>query len=332
VYRDRIADYRELERKRSSRLLVYVTGDRRQLEAQIHPEVLDFFVHHLDSIGDVPKISLLLYTRGGDTLASWSIANLIRQFCKHFEVIVPARAHSGGTLICLGADTILMTKQATLSPIDPSVQTPLNPLIPGGPLNARIPVSVEAVNSYLELTREAVGRRGDLTSVLVQLSQMVHPLVLGQANRARSQIQMLARKLLSRQMRNEHGIRRVLQFLCSESGSHDYPINRREARDDLRLNVEKPDDSLYQLIRRVYDDLARELELATPFDPGILLGANPTATYSLRRALIESVSGGCHCFVSEGQLARQQVQVQPGITQEAISDRRQFEGWRHEQP
>jgi ClpP class serine protease len=104
---DRLDDYRRLEESRSSRLLVYVTGDRQGLETRIHPEVLNYFTDHLDKIGDVDKISLLLYTRGGDTLASWSIANLIRQFCKSFEVIIPSKCHSGGTLISLAADTSL---------------------------------------------------------------------------------------------------------------------------------------------------------------------------------------------------------------------------------
>ena len=60
--------------------------------------------------------------------------NLIRQFTKNLEVIVPAKAHSAGTLICLGADTIMMTRQATLGPTDPSLTGPLNPEIPGAAL------------------------------------------------------------------------------------------------------------------------------------------------------------------------------------------------------
>jgi hypothetical protein len=42
------------------------------MEAQIHQEVYDFFVNLLDEIGVVKKISLVLYTRGGSTLAGWS--------------------------------------------------------------------------------------------------------------------------------------------------------------------------------------------------------------------------------------------------------------------
>ena len=59
-----------------------------------------------------------MYTRGGNTLAGWSIINLIRQFCDELEIIIPSKAHSTGTLMALGANSIIMTKQATLGPID----------------------------------------------------------------------------------------------------------------------------------------------------------------------------------------------------------------------
>ena len=36
----------------------------------------------------------------------------------------------------------------------------------------------------------------------------------------------------------------IISFLTSESGSHDYTIYRDEARDELGLNIEKPDDEL----------------------------------------------------------------------------------------
>ena len=98
------------EQARNSTALLYVTGDRPGLETQIHPEVLDFFAQHLDGIGTVKTVSLFLHTRGGSTLAAWSLVNLIRQFTEKLEIIVPAKAHSAGTLMCLGADSIMMTR------------------------------------------------------------------------------------------------------------------------------------------------------------------------------------------------------------------------------
>lgn len=312
--------------------LLYVTGDRQHWETQVHAEVLDRFVHHLDTAGQVKKITLLLYTRGGSTLAAWSLVNLIRQFCDEFEVVVPSKAHSAGTLICLGADTIMMTKQATLGPIDPSVNGPLNPQIPGAPPQVRAPVSVEAINGYLDFAKEG-GDLGDprhMKDVFLSLSNHVHPLVLGDVFRSRSQIRMLARRLLARQLTDDAKIERILEFLCSESGSHDYTIYRQEARDELGLKVERPDDALYAKLKAIYDDFAAELKLTEPYSPDVALAGQPHIDYEFRRALVESVDGGSHVFISQGRLAQRQVQTAPGVVQNAVEDRRTLEGWRHE--
>jgi len=260
MYNDRIPKYKELALKRNSKLLVYVTGDRQGLETQIHSEVFDFFISHLDKFGVTPKISLLLYSRGGETLAGWGIVNLIRQFCTDFEIIVPSKAQSTATLMCLAANRIVMTKQATLGPIDPSVNTPLNPKIEGGPPNARFPVSVEAIKGYFELAKNELGINGDndLTKILLTLTDKVHPLVLGEVYRAQSQIKMLAKRLITFQTTDEQKIEKIVSFLCSESGSHDYTINRREARDSLGLQIEKPNDELYGIIKNDAEDHGRK--------------------------------------------------------------------------
>jgi ClpP class serine protease len=331
MYQNRIDLYRQVEKARGSKLLVFITGDRHGLETQIHPEVLHLLIGHLDAIKNTSKISLYLYTRGGHTLAAWSITNLIYQFCDEFEVLVPSEAHSAGTLICLGANTIVMTKQATLGPIDPSVNTPLNPGIPGGSPEARFPVSVEAINGFIELAKQAGAKTSsDMTAVLSTLTSHVHPLVLGQVYRTRSQIRMLGNRLLSRHMQDKEKIEKLLSFLCSESGSHDYTIYRQEARDDLGLNVERPDDALYDLMKKIYDDISDELKLTEPYSPIVLLGEQDVATYELKRALIESTDGGSHQFVSEGRLSRHRIPGPGGIVQEGVQDNRRFEGWRHE--
>ena len=150
--------YKQLEEQRNSKLLVYVTGTRAGLETQIASDILSKFSEHLDKIGDINKISLYLYTNGGDTLTAWSLVNLIRSFCKELEVIIPSNCFSSGTLICLGANNLIMTKQAVLGPIDPSINGPLNPTIPGIPdPNAKVPVSVEHVNAYIEMARKDFG-------------------------------------------------------------------------------------------------------------------------------------------------------------------------------
>lgn len=318
--------YKELEELRDSNVITYITGDRKGWETKIHQEVLNFFTKHLDIMGEKDKLSLILYTRGGDTLAAWSIVNLLRQFCKELEVIIPSKAHSAGTLICLGANRIIMTKQATLGPIDPNVNTPLNPHIPGAPDNVTLPVSVEAINGYIELVKREFGIRGskDLSTVIDSLTNKIHPLVLGEVYRARSQIKMLAEKLLKQHVANGRKKRKIIKFLCSESGSHDYTINRKEAMNDLGMTIEKPSDSFYKLIRRIFDTIQDDLELNNDFDPNIILGNNQRIEYVNNRALIESYSGGSHCFITEGSLTRTN---QGGNI--LLNNQKTFEGWRY---
>jgi len=335
MLKDRIDLYKEIENQRKSKLIVYATSDRKGLETQIASDVIPIFTEHLDNIGDTEKISLYLYTRGGETLAAWSLVNLIRNFCKEFEVIIPFNCHSAGTLICLGANKIIMTKQATLGPIDPSVNGPLNPMIPGiNNPNARVPVSVEFVNAYLEMAKNELGINDQigLANILINLSNQIHPLTLGQVNKSKSQIQMLAKKLLANQELGETKENEIIKFLCSESGSHDYTIHRKEATESLGLQIEKPSMEFYKVIKAVYDDIQNEMELLSPYDPKILVANNQSHPYSYRRALIESINYGCNVFISEGTLIKQSIQgTQPiPTTQTIIQDNRTFEGWKHE--
>ena len=329
----------QLADMRNSQVILYVTSDRRGLETKIASDVLPFFINHLDTIGDVKKISLVLYTQGGETLAAWSLVNLIRNFCDDFEVIVPFHCHSAGTLICLGADRIIMTKQATLGPIDPSVNGVLNPQVIINNQQVKVPVNVEFINGFIEMAKSDLKIRNDsaLADILINLSGQVHPLSLGEVYRTKTQIQMLAGKLLKHQKISQKKQIEIINFLCKESGSHDYTIYRREARDELGLNIEKPDDSLYDIIKKIYNDIKTEMELENPFDPQLLLAQNNSVSYSFHRAIIETIGGGSDIFISEGTLNKQ-VFSQPvlgpnqmpiPVNQIFVQDNRTFEGWRH---
>lgn len=275
----------------------------------------------MEEIGPCDTLSLYLYTRGGDTAAAWNIVNLLRMYCDHLQVIIPHKAHSAGTIISLGANKIIMTKQATLSPIDPSVNTMLNPQAPGN--GELLPVSVEAVKGFLDFATEELGIKNDeaIAKIYIRLSESIHPLVIGDAYRSKSQIKMLAKKLLSPTI-PENDIDKIVSFLCSESGGHDYTINRREALRDLKLPVEKPTDEQYKIIKAIYDDIADELKFGEPFNPMAISGA-----YAGRRCLLESLEGGSDYFITEGKIDRIKA---PDSNQVIFSDNIVFNGWRHE--
>ena len=148
------------------------------METQVAPDCVNLFVELLDDIGPTERISLILHTNGGQTAAAWRLVNLIRTFCDDLEIIIPLKALSAGTLMSLGADRLIMTKQAALGPIDPSLNHPLAPPVQAGPQLARVPVSVEAVRGYLDAVRDELQIKdsAELAAVMIDLSNKIHPL------------------------------------------------------------------------------------------------------------------------------------------------------------
>lgn len=69
---------------------------------------------------DMP-IDFMLHTPGGLVLASEQIASALKKHPAKVTVIVPHYAMSGGTLIALAADAIVMDQNAVLGPVDPQV-------------------------------------------------------------------------------------------------------------------------------------------------------------------------------------------------------------------
>ena len=339
MYAQRRDLMRQLEAEFDGKAITYVTGDGSGVEAQVADDALPALTEHLDKIGPTKRILLILYTRGGSTLSGWSIVNLIRQFADEFCVIAPAVARSSGTLICLGANNIVMTKQATLGPIDPSVNSPLNPPHPANPLQ-RLPVSVESVASYIDLAKDLIGLHDEssLSLVLDKLSQHVHPLALGDVYRARIQIKDLARKLLEKHFQGGQQARdRIISMLCTESGSHDYAIYRREAQEVLELPIIKPIQAQYEIIKKLHDDFVEEMGLREPFNHQTALKGQPNVHLSFVRVLVESIDGGSDRLVTDIDVVAPPVSAQgpqhPNIAQPAppmvrIAD----EGWKHEAP
>jgi hypothetical protein len=311
-------------------------GDRGGMETRIAPDLVPIMARHLRGIGRNARIDLVLYTLGGDVMAGFRVVHLIREYCTaEFTVIVPFRCQSTGTLIALGADKIIMLPEGQLSPVDPSINGPYNPMIPGMPIQPGaplpvLPVSVEEVVSYISLAREVSGLQGEesLSRVFERLTQDVRPLALGQVYRARTQIRMLSRKLLQTHMDSDNpAIETIVETLTEKLYSHDYLISRREAK-TIGLKVEEADSSLELAVGALYDEYEKDLQLRQAYNPMVLLatsaqgGSSPSPSQPLRveldRAIVES-TGRSDVFRTELTL-----QAHP----QGIQTMPQFEGWK----
>ena len=318
--------YQKISKLQNSKIIAYVTGDRRNMETQIGADVVDIFGKHLESIGKTHRITLILYTLGGDTMATWNIVNLIREYCDELEIIVPRKARSSGTIMCLGANKIILTHQSTLGPIDPSLNSPLGTKVKINGQEISLPTSVESVKGYFNLAKHELGIRTsrDLIQAFLKLSETLNPLLIGDVYRRQGQIKMIAQKLLVYQNCKKKQKTSIINFLCSDSGSHDYAINYTEAK-QLGLNVELASDELNSLINDWYDIICDELQLNNPYNPIFELAQQNSKSYEYRRVILDSLEYGREQFVSKGTL--QKIILQTGVPNQQINDNRIFEGW-----
>lgn len=321
-------------------VICYLTGDRPGLQTQIGGDVILRFRRYLEAMGDVESMSLFLYSRGGDTNTPWRLVSLIREYCRHFNVVVPFHAHSAATLVCLGADKIVMGKMGELSAIDPSVANPFNPPDPINPM-ARVPIGVEDVNAYKDLARR-FGVKEDRpelsTQVFMALASKVDPLALGNVERSHNQIRKLAGDLLRLHMGHEQEeqkkVENIVETLTVQLYSHSHLINRREA-EQIGLKVELADKNLDSLLWEIFSEYSSEMKLEEPFNAPQLLGKQTSMRVELQRAFVES-SSMTDAYISEGTIVRPGpggVQLPPGFppgmqAQVQVAFQVESEGWK----
>lgn len=305
MYEDRVNLYREVSEIRNSDVITYVTSTRTNMDLDISKDIINFFPDHLDNISKkTNRISLILHTNGGDVLAGWSIVNLIRMYCDYLEVIIPSRALSTGTLISLGANNIVMTKQAILGPIDPSVTTSYNQKED----NKLLPISVEDLEAYFKLAEEIIGDSINSNSIFLNFSRIIHPLAIGKVKKTKEQIRMLAERLLKMHTSNNEKIEKIINFLCSDSGSHDYTINRKEAK-NLGLPIESPDEKLYTIIKSIYNDFCSELSLNIPYYSDIEYNTRTSNNFMRIKGILETAETGSDKYIYSGKLVSDDVKT-----------------------
>jgi hypothetical protein len=278
---------KKIEESRNSRVITYITGDRQPFTTRIADDVIPIFNRHLESMGPQKKISLFLYTRGGDMVAPLRLIKLIRSHCNDFEVLIPYRCHSAGTLIALGANKIIMGKLGELSPTDPSTMHPFNPVNPQMP-QQKLEISVEDINSYFLLAKEKAGVKDEqMFEIYKQLGEKIHPLSLGNAYRAIRMARQIAEKSLRIHIKDEERIEKIVKAVTSDICIHGYPITRDEAN-DLGLEIEESDTELEKNMWGLYDVYAKEMKLGAPFHPLEILEGKEMAELRYTGAYVES--------------------------------------------
>src|SRR2546421_5407489 len=141
-------------------------------------------------------IEIILHTPGGLVLAASQIARALHDHDGRVVAVVPHYAMSGGTLIALAADEIVIDRHAALGPIDPQL----------GQYPAASLVEVSTLP----------GDHDDQTLILADVSR-----------KALRQVEALATQLLKRHSEPARA-REVARLLSSGVWTHDHPLMSTE--------------------------------------------------------------------------------------------------------
>ena len=152
---------------------------------------------------DVP-IDLILHTPGGLVLATEQIARALIRHQAKVTVFVPHYAMSGGTMLALAADEIVMDENAVLGPVDPQLG------------------NYPAASIIKVVEDKPIGEVDDQTLIMADLSR-----------KAMNQVQRFVRTLLQdcipKQKVKPENIESIIQALTTGQVTHDYPITVEEA-------------------------------------------------------------------------------------------------------
>ncbi len=223
---------REIEKKRKSRVITMIHRQER-LAFMGFPLVRFITIEDSERVlrairmtpPDMP-IDFIIHTPGGLALAATQIASALAKRRAPVRVIVPHYAMSGGTLIALAADEIVMDENAVLGPLDPQL----------GQFPA--PSILRAVK---EKYREDKGGVKDETLILADV-----------AEKALFQMKSTIVKILKLKGHSEEKAKEIAHLLTSGYWTHDYPLTVEVISSlGLKVSTDVPKE-VYDLMELYY--------------------------------------------------------------------------------
>jgi ClpP class serine protease len=196
-----------LENERGSRVIAMIHRQEtlsllgfplaRYIDIQDSEEVLRAIKLTDDSV----PIDLILHTPGGLVLAAEQIAHALRKHPARITVIVPHYAMSGGTLIAMAADEVLMDDNAVLGPVDPQLgQWP-------------------AASILHVLEMKDANEIDDETLIMADVSR-----------KAIGQVKQTVKEIVGERM-GPDALEQFAEKMATGTWTHDYPISAEEAQE-----------------------------------------------------------------------------------------------------
>lgn len=210
---------RALERRRGSRVITLI--HRREnfsflgipFGGYIDIEDSEEVIRAIEMTGKEVPIDLVLHTPGGLVLAAEQIAGALANHPAPVTVHTPHYAMSGGTLIALAADQIVLSPSAVLGPVDPQIG------------------EYPAASVLAAVARKDANETDDKTLILADIS-----------HKAQTQVRDFVNELLRKHLPDERAAE-LATTLSDGRWTHDFPIGVEMAQSlGLKVSTDLPDE------------------------------------------------------------------------------------------
>ena len=196
--------------------------------------------------------ALFISSPGGDGLAAERIINVCRSYSETAEywAIVPGKAKSAATMVCLGASKVIMGVSSELGLVDPQVRIYKDGV-------ERWSSAYNVVESYKDLFDKAVKETGNLQPYLQQLANYdqreIREFEAAIALSGDIAIRALSTGMMKGKSKNDIK-KKIKIFLTPEqTKTHGRPIYSDEAsKSDLKIEEIGVNDGLWELLYELY--------------------------------------------------------------------------------
>ena len=197
------------------------------------------------------RLDVLIETLGGDSEAPYLIGQMLHDYTDEISFLVPNKALSAGTEICLAGNHIIMGEDATLSPIDTQFSD-----------DEGHRWSETTIEHFREL---ADGAETDATraAIIENTISSISPDVIARAYRESRVAAQHAKQLLRQYMLKDASpdrIEEVLDRLTKTAPSHEWAIDYHLAK-EIGLKVKRMDEELCDLTGKVVALIKSEITI-----------------------------------------------------------------------
>jgi len=227
----------QLEAIRSSTIISFITDGNALIGPEDAPVIAGTIEMVAGHGGKLPRLDLFLHSHGGFLDPAYKIVKVCREYAQEFNVIVPYLAKSAATVICLGANEIVMTSLSELGPIDPIVQHPYKPDI-------RVPArSIKDFFQFLNSTETESQITVD-QNMKNQMAALLDPYLIGSYQTAMQSAKQIAEMLLQETSLKDNPtkLKDTVKKLTEYYYSHSFVIDKQAAL-AMGLNIKSAEDT-----------------------------------------------------------------------------------------